>query len=72
VDADKVREAVEDMASTYENPQEVVDFYYSKREHLASVESLTLENQVVDWVMTQVAVEDEPKSFEELTKPSAD
>jgi trigger factor len=71
VDRGRVRGAVEDMASTYEDPQEVVDFYYSSKDHLASVESLTLENQVVDWLMTQVTVEDEPKTFEELTNPSA-
>jgi trigger factor len=70
VDQERVREVVEDMASTYENPQEVVDYYYSRREHLSSVETLTLENQVVDWVMTQVTVEDEPQTFEELTKPA--
>jgi trigger factor len=71
VDQDRVREVVEDMASTYESPQDVVDYYYSNPEHLSSVETLTLENQVVDWVLSQATVEDEAKSFEELTQPSA-
>jgi trigger factor len=71
VDEERVREAVEDMASTYEHPQQVVDYYYSNKEHLASVESLTLENQVVDWVLARVAVEDEPGTFKELTDPAA-
>jgi trigger factor len=70
VDQDRVREVVEDMASTYEQPQEVVDYYYSKKEHLASVESLTLENQVVDWVLEQATVEDEAATFQELTAPA--
>ena len=65
-DPARVREAVEDMASTYEDPQEVVDFYYGSKEHLASVEALALEGQVVDWVMSQVRVEDDPKTFQEL------
>jgi trigger factor len=68
VDAKRVREAVEDMASTYEEPQEVVDFYYGSKEHLASFESLALEGQVVDWVQEQVAVEDEPMSFKAVTE----
>lgn len=72
VDPDKVREAVEEMASTYEHPQQVIDHYYANKEHLASVESLTLENQVVDWVLEQVTVEDEPTTFEELGTPPAD
>jgi trigger factor len=71
VDKDRVREVVEDMASTYEQPQDVIDYYYSNKEHLASVESLTLENQVVDWVMEHAAVEDEAATFEELTSPTA-
>lgn len=71
VDQDRVREVVEDMASTYEQPQDVIDYYYSNKEHLASVESLTLENQVVDWVMEHAAVEDETATFEELTSPAA-
>ncbi len=70
-DPDRVREAVEDMASTYENPQEVVDYYYSNKDHLASVEALALEGQVVDWVLTQVEVEDQPQTFQELMGPAA-
>jgi trigger factor len=70
VDPDRVREAVEDMASTYEQPEEVVDYYYRNKEHLRSVESLTLEDQVVDWAMERITVEDEPLSFQALTNPS--
>ena len=69
-DPERVREAVEDLASTYENPKEVVDFYYGSKEHLASVEALALEGQVVDWVLTQVQVEDEPQGFQELINPA--
>ncbi|MEA3276458.1 MAG: trigger factor [Pseudomonadota bacterium] len=68
VDPERVRAAVEDMASTYEHPQDVIDFYYGNKENLASVETLTLEDQVVDWVTEQVSVEDEPGTFQELTE----
>ena len=34
-DADKVRETIEEMASTYEDPQEVIDWYYSNQEQLS-------------------------------------
>ncbi len=71
VDEVRVHEAVADMASTYERPQDVVDYYYSKKENLAPVETLALEGQVVDWVSEQVTVEDEPASFRELTEPGA-
>jgi len=70
VDKERVREAVEDLASSYEQPQEVIDYYYNNEHHLASVESLTLENQVVDWVMENAAVVDEAATFDELTSPT--
>ena len=68
VDPKRVREAVEDMASTYENPREVVALYYRSKEHLASFQSLALEGQVVDWVQSQVAVQDEQTTFQALTE----
>ncbi len=67
--ADRVRAVVEDLASTYERPQDVIGYYYGDRKRLSSVESLVLEDQVVDWVLGQVSVEDEPLSFERLTAP---
>ena len=67
VDPERVREAVVDMASTYEQPQEVIDFYYQSKEHLSSIESLALEDQVVDWVMSQVTVDDETSTFQDVT-----
>lgn len=71
VDPKRVREIVEDLASTYENPQQAIDYFYADQERLALAESLTLENQVVDWVLGQVTVEDEPTTFEALSKPAA-
>jgi trigger factor len=68
-DPERVRAAVEDLASTYEDPNEVMDYYFGSRDRLAPVESLVLEDQVVSWVLGQVGVEDEPTSFAELTAP---
>jgi len=67
----RVRAAVEEMAATYENPQEVIDYYYAERQRLAPVESLVLEEQVVDWVLGQATVEDEETTFARLTDPAA-
>lgn len=68
-DPARIRAAVEDMASTYEEPQEVIAYYYGDRQRLAPVESLVLEEQVMQWVLDQVTVEDEPLSFAQLTEP---
>jgi trigger factor len=67
VDPKRVRAAVEDMAATYETPSEVVDYYYSKKENLATFETMVLEDQVVDWVLDHAQIEDEPLSFQQLT-----
>jgi len=68
VDPERVKSTIEEMAATYEDPQEVVDFYTNNAEQRASVENLVLENQVVDWVLEQVKVEDKPSTFKEITE----
>lgn len=70
-DPARIRAAVEDMAVTYEQPQEVIDYYYGDRQRLAPVESLVLEEQVMDWVLDQVTVENESLSFAQLTERQA-
>ncbi len=41
------------MASTYENPQEVIDYYHSNQQQLAAVESKVLEDQVVEKLLAE-------------------
>lgn len=67
VDAARVRERVEQLAATYEHPQAVIDYYYGDRSRLGTVETVVLEEQVVELVLTQVTVEDETIGFAELT-----
>ena len=69
-DPAKVRERVERIASTYEQPQEVVSWYYSDRGRLADIESSVLEEAVVDWILAHATVEDEPSSFDALLNPA--
>jgi trigger factor len=47
-----------------------MDYYYGSRDRLAPVESLVLEEQVVDWVLGQVSVEEEPATFAQITEPA--
>ena len=65
VDGPKVREAIELIAETYEEPQEVVQMYYNDENLLQSVENSVLESQVVDWVVNNANVTDKPMSFQE-------
>jgi trigger factor len=65
-DPKKVREMVEHAASGYEDPQAVINWYYSDEKNLAEVETLSLEDNVIDWVMEQAKVTDKPCTFDEI------
>lgn len=68
-DPDRVRALIETQAAGYEHPEEVVKWYYSKPEHLSSMESVVLEEQLVDWVVGKAKVSDETMSFESIMNP---
>jgi trigger factor len=63
---EQVRHTVEEQAQSYENPQEVVRWYYQSPERLREIESMVLEDNVVDWALRTARVEDKPIAFDEL------
>lgn len=68
VDEDAVKVMVDEMASTYQEPEEVVNYYYSNRELLAGVQSAVLEDQVVEYVLGKAKVESVDSSYDEVIK----
>ena len=70
-EAAKVREAIEDIAATYESPDEVISWYYSNKDQLDAVESAVLEDQVFEVIFEQAALTERTVSYEELTRPKA-
>ena len=64
-DPDKVRAAVEEMASTYQDPEEVVNHYYSNPDQLASVESMVLEDQVVEKLLENANITESECTYQE-------
>ncbi len=66
VDEDKLRAMLSDIAAAYENPQQVIDWYLKDREQRAQIEAVVLEDQVVDWLLTQVTVADQASSYREV------
>tara|TARA_E500000178_G_scaffold355053_1_gene426243 strand:- start:3276 stop:4586 length:1311 start_codon:yes stop_codon:yes gene_type:complete len=66
---DQVRARVDEIASTYEQPSEVVDYYYSKPELLSSVEAVVLEDQVTELVLSKGKIKEEKLSYEDAVKP---
>jgi len=63
---EKIRETVETVASTYDTPDEVVKWYYAERERLGQIESVVLEEMVVDWVLGKIEVDEQATTFEAL------
>ena len=68
-EAAAVRAQVERLASAYQDPQEVVDHYYSNPELLRNIEGLVLEEAVTSTVLEAATVTDEPTSFKEIMNP---
>lgn len=65
-DADKVRAKVEEIASTYQEPEQVVEYYYGNQEQLQAVESAVLEDQVVDTILAKATVTESEESYEDV------
>ena len=64
-DADKVRETIEEMASTYQDPEEVINWYYSNQEQLSSIESRVLEDQVVEKLLESANITEKECSYQD-------
>ena len=70
LDPDRVRELVETIASSYEKPEEVVQWYYGNQEMLSGAQSAVIEEQVVEWVVDHsgIDVNDEKTTFLDLVE----
>jgi trigger factor len=66
VDADRVRAVIDDMAKSYEKPEDVVNWYYADQSRLNDVNQMVLEDQAVDWVIERAKVTDVSLGFEEV------
>lgn len=63
---EQVRAMVEETAQSYEQPEEVVRWYYAQPQRLQEVEGVAIENNVVTWVVSKARVTDKVAIFDEL------
>ena len=63
---DQVKAVVGEYAQSYEKPEEVLRWYYQSPERLREVESIVLEDNVVQWVLANARVEDKATEFDDL------
>jgi len=69
VDASRVKALIEEVAESYESPEEVVNYYYGNREQMAQVEALVLEDQVVDTVLAAAQVSESAAKYTDVVRP---
>ncbi len=63
---EKVRVLVEDYAQSFDQPEEVVRWYYADPARYQEIENLVLEENVVEWVLSRAKVSDKALAFAEL------
>ncbi len=63
---EQINALIQEFAQSYEDPQEVIKWHHQNPERMQEIESLALENNVVEWALERVQVEDQSISFDEL------
>ena len=63
---EQIRAVIEEHAESFEDPKQMVKWYYSDESRLREVEGAVLEDNVVDWAVKQMAVTAVAKSFDEI------
>ena len=66
LDSNKVRSTIEDMAKSYERPEDVINWYYTDESRLSEVQQMVLEDQTIEWLVTQAKVSDETVNFSDV------
>ena len=63
---EQVRKVIEEHAESFEQPEEMVRWFYGQRDRLAEVEALCVEDNVVEWSLARMKVSDESTPFDDL------
>ncbi|AKH62419.1 MULTISPECIES: trigger factor [Photorhabdus] len=65
-DEERVKGLIEEMASAYEDPQEVIEFYGKNQELMSNVRNIALEEQAVEVLLGKAKVSEKETTFNEL------
>jgi len=63
---EQIKTHVEELAASYEKPEDVIRWYYSDNRRMAEVEAVVIESNVTDYILAQAKVSDKSVSFDEL------
>ena len=68
-DKEKVKVKLDELASVYEQPEEVVNYYLSDEKRLSEIEQLVLEDSVIELVQAGAKVTEITVTFDEIMNP---
>jgi trigger factor len=71
LDSRRVADALSAIASTYEEPDQVVELYTRDPQMMNGLQSRVLEDQVIDWIAAHAKVSEHRMSFSEVMRPGA-
>lgn len=63
---EQIKAHVEELAASYEKPEDVIRWYYSDNRRMADVEAIVIESNVTEYILAQAKVSDKSISFDEL------
>ncbi len=66
LDQDRLNSTLQELAESYEEPQQVIEYYTKNKDARTSLEGMVLEDQVVDHILEQAKVTEKTVSFEEM------
>ncbi|MCP4078440.1 MAG: trigger factor [Gammaproteobacteria bacterium] len=66
LDKDRFDSTLQEMSASYEQPQQVLEYYTSNKEARMGLEGMVLEDQVVDHILSKAKVSEKKSSFDEL------
>lgn len=69
---EQVRAFIEEQSKSFEQPDQLVRWYYAEPTRLAEIEAVVMEDNVVEWAMKNMKVADEPTAFDELMSAKKD
>ena len=68
VDSQRVSQRIQQFAAQYAEREQVIQYYTTNNQARASIESLVMEDQIVDWVLEQAVKKENKESFENIVK----
>ncbi len=71
MDAEMIKSRIEEMSRDYDDPDEFVRYYMGNQEMLRGIETLVMEDMVVDWITEQATVTSKNSNFDEVMNPDS-